>query len=33
MSTKFKELFGDFADEALSEVFSDAEILNVRITM
>ena len=33
MSNKFKELFGDFSDEALNEVFSEAEILNVRITM
>ena len=33
MSNKFIELFGDFSDEKLSEVFSQAEILNVRITM
>ena len=33
MNNKFKELFGGFADETLDEVFSDAEILNVRITM
>ena len=33
MSNKFKELFGAFGDETLDEVFSEAEILNVRITM
>ncbi|MBQ4267217.1 MAG: hypothetical protein IJB93_03400, partial [Clostridia bacterium] len=33
MSNKFTELFGEFSDEKLSEVFSDAELLNVRITM
>ena len=32
MSKNFVELFGSFADEGLNEVFSDAEILNVRIT-